>query len=203
MANVYAIRIHELADDFRRRVVAFVEGTGGSYVVARETDANRNHYQGWVRCDVKPQAIRARLKKAFPECVGNKAYSISAVKDFEAYSRYILKGTKEACADVVCACGLEITQEYLVNEHRAYWSRAEKPGKSNRNLVEEVHEWVVERQQTGRVCRRDIAQRVCDVITSRKKALNTFYARSVVNTVAYLSDMDAREIILDEIANKY
>lgn len=203
MSNVYAIRIHELADDCRSRVIAFVQGCAGSHVVARETDANRIHYQGWLRCDIKPQALRVRLKKTFPECVGNKGYSISAVKDFEAYARYILKGTKDSMADVVSACGLEVNEEYLQNEHRAYWSRAEKPGKSNRSIVEEVHEWIVERKQTHDVCRRDIAERVCEVLTSRKKPLNTFYVRSVVNTVAYLSDRDMREIILDEIVNKY
>lgn len=203
MSNVYALRIHELADDCRSRIASFVESSGGSYVVAREADANRIHYQGWLRCDVKPQALRARLKKAFPECVGNKGYSISNVKDFDAYSRYILKGTKDSMADVVCACGLEITSEYLQNEHRAYWSRAEKPGKSNRSLVEEVHEWVIERQRTQEVSRRDIAERVCEAVTSRKKPLNTFYVRSVVNSVAYLSNRQMREIILDEIINKY
>lgn len=203
MANVYAIRIHELADDTRSRVISFVEAIGGSHVIARETEASRVHYQGWVRTDIKDGALRARLKKNFPECVGNKGYSLAAVRNFENYARYILKGTKEQYADIIAAYGLEINADYLASEHRAYWSVAEKPTKSNRSIVEEVHEWVVERSQTHDVCRRDIAERACDIITSRKKPLNTFYVRSVVNTVAYLSNRDSREIILDEIVNKY
>lgn len=203
MTNVYALRVHELADDFARRVTSFVQDAGGSYVVARETDANRVHFQGWLRSDIKPQALRARFKKAFPECVGNKGYSICAVKDFEAYSRYILKGTKETMADVVCYQGLEVTEQFLMNEHRAYWSRNEKAGKSNRSVIEEVHEWVIEQKCHRGVTRRDIAEKVCNVMTARKKALNTFYVRGVVNTIAYLSDTTMKEIILDEIVNKY
>lgn len=199
MANLYAVRIHELAADFRDRVSRFCESVDGSYVVAREVEAKRHHYQGWVRTSIQPQAFRVRVKKAFPECVGNRAYSVKAVRNFESYSRYILKGTRETLADVVCYQGLEITPEFLADEHREYWSRAE----SNRSFVEEVHEWVVERRQTHVVDRRAIAERVCDLLTSRKKALNIFYVRSVVNAVAYLTDLNGREIILDEVQNKY
>lgn len=202
MANVYAVRFH-LGDDARDRVIALCERTGGSYVIARETDASRPHYQGWIRTDIKEGTLRPRIKKAFPECVGNKGYSLGKVRDFESYSRYVLKGTKEEVADVVCYCGLQITPEYLANEHRAYWSKAEKPGKSNRAIVEEVHEWVVEQKKVREVTRRDIAARVCDTLVARKKALSTFHVRGVVNTVAYLTDMTSREIILDEIVNKY
>lgn len=201
MANVYAIRVHELGGDFRGRVVSFVEATGGSYVVARETDATREHFQGWLRCDVKPQTLRVRFKKAFPECVGNKSYSISAVKDFDAYSRYVLKGTREEVAQVVCYRGIELSADYLQQQHRAYWSKAEKPGKSNRSLVEEVHEWVCEQSET--VDRRTIARRVCDTLAARKRGINTFYVRSIVNTVQWLTQYEAREIICDEISNKW
>lgn len=198
MANVYALRIHELADDSRRRVVALCESSGGSYVVARETDATRTHFQGWVRTDVKPQAFRARIKKAFPECVGNKGYSCATVRDFESYSRYILKGTKHAFAEVVCYSGLQVTEEYLASEHRAYWSKAEKPGKSNRSLLEEVHEWTVEKMKDEEVSRRDIARRVCETLAARKRPINTFYVRGLSNTVQWLVDLQAREIILDD-----
>lgn len=203
MANVYAIRIHDLADDFRRRVSSFFEGTGGSYVVARETDASRAHFQGWVRCDLKDQALRARLKKSFPECVGNKGYSISKVKDEEAYGRYILKGTKEAIADVVCFHGLTVTEEFLMNEHRAYWSRAEKPSKSNRSMIEEVHEWTVEKMKEAHVSREDIARRICETLAARKKSISVFHVRGMTNTIEWLCDRDRQELILQEIVNKW
>lgn len=204
MANEHAIRIHELGDDTRSRLCDFVKSIAGSYVFARETDATRTHLQGWIRCDLKQQALRARLKKAFPECVGNKGYSISLVKDHEKYARYILKGTKEEIADIVCYCGLQIDEEYLQAEHRAYWSTHGKPSKSNRSIVEDVEEWATSQKWPDVFDRRrDVAQRVCDVITARKKAMNLFYARGVYNTVMYRMDNRFAENFVEEIISKY
>lgn len=203
MSNVYALRIHELADSVRNRLIHLLEGIPGSYVVAREIEAERPHYQGWIRTEIKPQALRVRLKKAFPECVGNRAYSLKAVKDFEAYSRYILKGTRSTQPDIVAYQGLALSPEYIANEHRAYWSRAEKASKSNRSVIEEVHAWAVEEARERSVSRRDLAEYACGLIASRKKPINTFYVRGVINTVAYLTNDVSREIILDEIVNKY
>lgn len=204
MAFEHAIRIHELDQTFRVRVLAFFKDINGSYVFARETDAARAHYQGWVRCDIKQQALRARLKKHFPECVGNKGYSISLVKDHEAYSRYILKGTKESRADIVCYCGIEITPDYLAAEHRAYWSTHDKPSKSNRSIVEEVEEWV--RSQAWENIeekKRDVARRICETITAHKKGLNSFYARSIYNTVMFRNSSNFQEDMINEIISKF
>lgn len=203
MANVYAIRIHELADDCRRRVIDFCESISGSYVLARETDAARVHYQGWIRTDWKSPRLRSRLKKAFPECIGNKGYSLSCVKNEEAYARYTLKGTKETMADVVCYSGIKIDEEHLAKEHRIYWSRAEKPGKSNRSLVEEVHEWAVETARKKEIGRHDIARRICETQAERRKPINVMYVRGVTNTVQWLLSMESQEIILEEIVNRY
>lgn len=201
MATVYTVRIHELADDTRRRLCDFLKSLDGSYVFARETDAARVHYQGWIRCDIKHQALRVRLKKAFPECVGNRAYSVGVVKDFQAYSRYILKGTREEMADVVSFYGIELDQEMLQNEHRVYWSsHGEKPGKSQGAIVKQVEDWyntqgwddIDER-------RREVARRVCDVITSHDKPLNLHYARYVYNSVMYRNSNAFRDGVVEKI----
>lgn len=203
MANEHAIRIHEIDQETRGRLLRFVEGIGGSYVFARETEAARSHFQGWIRCDIKQQALRARLKKAFPECVGNRGYSISQVKDHEAYSRYILKGTKETIADIVCYSGIEINADYLASEHRAYWSTHEKPSKSNRSIVEDVEEWVKAQKWTDiDEKRREVAMRVCDTITGRKKALNMFYARAVYNSVMYRNSDPFQRNFIEELISK-
>lgn len=204
MANLHAVRIHELAGDIRSRVIALCKGVSGSYVVVRETEASRVHYQAWFRTDLSQPTFRARLKAAFPECVGNKGYSLTKVRDQEAYERYLMKGTREEMPDVVCYCGLQVDSDYISGHHRAYWSRAEKPGKSNRSLVEEVHEWYVERSQFTDVSRRDIASRICETLAARKKSISVFHVRGMTNTVQWLSSSPgAREIILDEICNKY
>lgn len=203
MATAYTVRIHELGDDTRRRLCDFLKSIDGSHVFARETDASRVHYQGWIRCDIKHQALRVRLKKAFPECVGNRAYSVGVVKDFQAYSRYILKGTREEMADVVSFKGIEfdLDQERLQNEHRAYWSsHGEKPGKSQGSIVKQVEEWyntqgwddIDER-------RREVARRVCDVITSHDKPLNLHYARYVYNSVMYRNSNAFRDGVVEKI----
>lgn len=204
MANVYAIRVHELDITSASRVRSFCESTGGSYVVARETDASRVHYQGWIRCDIKSQALRARLKKAFPECVGNKGYSLTAVKDFEKYSRYILKGTPEELAVVIAYYGIELNEETLASEHRAYWSTHSKPGKSNRGIVEEVEEWVKSQEWTDdRNKLYEVAERVCDTITARKRSLPLYYVRGVVNTLMYRNDANTRKEFLREVISKF
>lgn len=204
MANEYAVRIHEVGSDIRERLLQFVSNLDGSYVFARETEATRVHFQGWVRTSVKPQAFRARLKKSFPECVGNKGYSVSQVKDHEAYSRYILKGTKETIADIVCYCGIEINEDYLASEHRAYWSIHEKPSRSNRSVVEEIEEWIASQEWTNVDEKKEqIATQICDVITSRKRGMNMFYVRSVFNTVMYRKSQRFRNSFVDELISKF
>lgn len=203
MAYLHAVRVHEIGDRALDRLTTLVRAIDGSYVFAKEVDATRVHYQGWIRCDVKPQALRVRLKKAFPECVGNKGYSLTAVKDEDAYKRYILKGTKEEMAQVVCHCGIEITSEYLAAEHRAYWSKAEKAGKSNRSVVEEVSEWVAAQEWPDVLSKEyAVAERVCDVITSKKKPLNMYYAEGVYNTVMYRASDEFKEIMIRKIISK-
>lgn len=200
MANIYAVRVHELADTISARVVDFCQAAGGSYLVVRETDATRTHYQGWIRCDVKPQALRARLKKAFPECVGNRSYSLTAVKDYESYHRYLLKGTESEMPHVVAYQGIELNDETIAAQHRAYWSMHGKPSKSNRAILDEVEEWVAAQKWTDIEQQKyEVAEHICDVITSRKKGLNTFYARAVYNTVMYRASEESRRRLVNEI----
>lgn len=204
MAYEYAVRIHDLAADTVDRLRDFVKGVGGSYVFARETDATRAHFQGWIRCDVKPGTMRAKVRKAFPECVGNKGYAMPQVRDHEAYARYILKGTKEEIAHVVCYCGIDINEEFLQAEHRAYWSVHEKPSKSNRSICEDVEEWAKSQTWDDTWSKKEaVARRVCDTITARKKAMNLFYARGVYNTVMYRLDDPFRESFIQEIISKF
>lgn len=203
MAFLHAVRVHDLSDDTRTRLCSFAQAIPGSYVFARETDAARAHFQGWIRCDIKPQAMRVRLRKAFPECIGNKGYSLTQVKDEEAYKRYILKGTREEIAHVVCYSGIQINEEFLAAEHRAYWSKAEKATRSNRPIVDEVEEWVkLQKWDDINYKEKDVAQRVCDVIVAKKKALNMFYARGVYNTVMYRASESFRDYVIAEIISK-
>lgn len=200
----YAVRIHEVTADIRERLLEFVKKVDGSYVFVRETDANRSHYQGWVRCDMKQQTFRVRLKKMFPDCVGNKGYSVSNIRDFEAYSTYILKGTREELPDVLCYSGIELTEQTIADAHRAYWSKAEKPSKSNKAIVEEVTDWALAQGWEGDMYQRqwDVAKQVCDTIVGKKKPLNMFYARGVFNSVMYRLDSGFSKGFISELLEK-
>jgi len=204
MSTVYTVRIHELGDDTRARVCDFLKSIDGSYVFARETDAARVHYQGWIRSDIKHQALRVRLKKAFPECVGNRAYSVGVVRDFQGYSRYILKGTREEMPDVVSFQGIEVNEEMIQNEHRAYWlSKSEVIGKSQGAIVKQVEDWYnLQGWDDIDERRREVARRVCDVITSHDKPLNLHYARYVYNSVMYRSSNVFRDGVVEKIISE-
>ena len=207
-SNVYAVRVHELAgDDTKRRLLDLCEGLTGSYVFARETDAARTHFQGWVRTDIKPQAFRVRVKKAFPECKGNKGYSITAVKDFEAYQRYILKGADaDSLPDVVCFSGLELGPAQIKDAHAAYWESktVKKPAKSQPGIVSQVREWA-DAQEWDDIDehREDVARYVCDVITGANKPLNLSYARFVYNAVMYQRSGRFQKMFVDKIVSEY
>lgn len=74
----YLIRIDVIGDEsvFRTKVVEWVSSKGKS-IGCYEYHAGNHHYHVWLRSDCKLQALRASFKKSFPECVGNKSYSIS------------------------------------------------------------------------------------------------------------------------------
>lgn len=201
MAHEYAVRIHEFSDDVCSRLCDFVKSIPGSYVFARETEATRAHFQGWIRSDIKQQAFRVRLKKAFPECVGNKQYSITMVKCHDSYARYILKGTRDHIADIVCFSGIQITRQYLQAEHDAYWSSHPEKQKS---ILDEVEAWaMMQKWSDVYEKRRDLAKRVCDAASFRNKGMNVFFLRSLFNTLMYRLDGRFADDIVSEIISKY
>lgn len=200
MANAYTIRVHEINDTIRERLVRQLERTGGSFLLVRETQANRAHYQGWVRTDLTQQTFRVRIKNALPECVGNRAYSIGAVRDLEAYFAYMMKGTREEVPDVVAYWGIDLSEEIIRDKHRAYWSLHDKPTKDNtKSVMSELREWASLQELPTRA---ELARKACDIMVGRHKVLNLFYVRALVNSVAYQTNHDERENIIDEIVNK-
>lgn len=202
MAYVYAVRVHEV-EGSRARVVELCEKTGGSYVICRETDASRTHFQGWIRCELKDQALRKRLKAAFPEAVGNKGYSLTAVKDFEAYSRYVLKGTEKDIAEVVCHCGIDLSEDVLRREHKLYWDVHRKTaGKGNRAVVDEVVEWARAQAIPRHEMVDRVVERIAEVLVSRKKGCDVYRTTMYANNVLMLLDDSFKDSFCDEVKNK-
>lgn len=204
MSNVFAVRIHDVSIDLDHCIRSFCQSIDGSYMFVRETDANRVHFQGFYRTDMKPATFRSRLRKAFPSNRGNKGYSCTCVKDFNAYVKYILKGMPGQLPEIVCHCGISITDEYVREMHEEYWKTHNKGRKTNLSLLDEIEEWVnVQKWDDVDVKRFDVAEKVCDVITQRKRGLNVFNARAYYNTVMYRQSERYRTSIIHEIISKY
>lgn len=203
----YAVRIHadELGDDCHGRVRRFFQGVDGSYVMACETEATRTHFQGWIKTITALGTLRARLKAAFPECVGNKGYSLGKCREFEAYQRYVCKGTITQPPRITCKCGMGITDEYISGMYAEYWRQNEKIVRNTSTLAAATADYARRLMEQGCVVsRRDLARFCCDAVIERNKPeINVFRIRNIVNRVMYEVDHDAREIILDEIVNRY
>jgi len=200
----YALRLHSVSEDAQQRLKTLLSGIDGSYVMCKETDATRDHLQGWVRCGLQQQTLRKRVIKMFPECVGDKGYSLTKVRSMEDYGDYTLKGTEDSMPDVVAYCGIELTEQYIADAHRRYWSKKKKPGKSNKAVVEEVTDWALSQGWEGDMYQRrwDVAKQVCDVIVGKKKPLNAFYAKGVYNAVMYRLDGGFAKTFVEGIIDK-
>lgn len=203
MANMYALRLHvdcmgeNGLDILRELLIRNID----AYVMARENDASREHVQGWVCTDMRINTLRARIKRAFPGVVGNKGYSLSEVKDREAYRDYVLKGTPEEPADIVCSCSFDVCEGALRAAHRRYWSKHADRSKSKLGIVRETLEWA--KSLCELPPRIEIARQVCGLIVGRNKPLMMHYVKGVVNAVSWSLDSREQEKMLEIINDFY
>lgn len=203
--NSWALRIHldGMGDNGldKLRELLRVVGSDG-YVFALETDATRNHVQGWVRTELSQQAFRARIKRVYPGVVGNRGYSLSVIKDFDAYSDYVLKGTPTDVATVVAHHCVQMSDEYLAAAHRRYWSKHGTTKSSSKGaIVAEVYSWANSFAEAPD--RMAIIERVCDVLAERNKPLMVPYVKGVVNMVMYKLDGTEKKRLMQYIADSY
>lgn len=119
--TVWALRVHECDGVDDNSITNFMSKLDGPYLVAKESEANRVHYQGWFISKIKDVTLRARVKKAFPSVVGNNGYSLKPAKDADKYMRYICKGTREVPPVVVTKHGILYTDEWVKNQWEAFW----------------------------------------------------------------------------------
>lgn len=205
MVNSWAVRIHVdgMGDNGVDRLRELLRDVGSSdgYVFALETKANREHVQGWVRTELSQQTFRARIKRMFPGVVGNKGYSVRVVRDFDAYSDYVLKGTPTDVATVVAHHCVQMSDEYLAAAHRRYWSKHGSKSSSKTAIVEEVFCWANSFAEAPD--RRSIVERVCDVISGRNKPLMVPYVKGVVNSVMYKLDGTEKNRLIEYITDSY
>lgn len=188
MATIYAVRVHQCDGVTDERVQEFFRNLQASYVIARESDASRVHYQGWICTDMKDVTLRARIKKAFPECVGNNGYSLKPVKDTpEVYMRYCMKGTETQAPAIVCAQGLEWTLEWIAEQHTKFWSdeRAKAYGlkKSKMSVTETIWSDVDNLSKERPVKVADVVRIILDNWVAVGKPFDSYTVKRLTNTI--------------------
>lgn len=199
-SNIYAIRIHEINPDQGSRLISLLDKLDASYVIAREHEANRPHFQGWIRTEMVIGTLRVKVKTAFPEAVGNKGYSLKKVKDFERYQRYTLKGTIQQHPDVVCMRGIGLDTQYVEQQYAEYWKQNVAIVRSTQTLIAAGIDWWSKAHEPTR---RDLAKFICDTLVERNKEINVFKVRNIMNSIVYQMSPTHQEILLDEIVNKF
>lgn len=198
---MWAVRVHTdaMGSDWLPILLKLLRHDIAGYVFALETQASREHIQGWVGTDISREAFVARLKRAFPLARGNRMYSVKVVKHEQEYKDYVLKGTVTDMPTLVCHMSFDASPEAIKIAHERYWAKHQTMRNSKMGIVQEVCEWA---QSQERVSRWDIAYQVCDLTTSRNKPLMLHYVRGVVNAVEWKVNSQERDKFMDDIINK-
>lgn len=196
-AVVWTVRIHEVDGVTRDHVTSFFSRMDGAYLVVREADASRPHYQGWAISRLKEVTLRLRIKTAFPDLVGNKGYSLVACREPEKYMKYVLKGTRESPPDVVCVSGVEYTEEWRSAQHDAFWaaevSTAYEAKKAKLSAVEKV--WAIV-ATLDKVTPRRVGAIIIKVFSDAGKPFDVFQVKRLTTTIMCRYDPEFRKIVL-------
>lgn len=177
----YAIRVD---------AVDFIYGdwlsSQGSWWAVKELEDNNPHFHIYLRSDKKISAIRADFKRKFPDLKGNGKYSITVCRDPESYAKYMAKGgSVEQEPEVVGRYGLEYSDEWISDQHEAYWERNRQLTVARRKvnicdaIVAICKEENVKWDDRKLICEKYI--RECG---ARNRAFSLYSVRSVVNLVS-------------------
>lgn len=193
-ATVYAVRIHQCDGVTDDAIAAWCGGLDGAYYMAKETEASRVHYQGWVVTRLKDVTLRLRIKKAFPGAVGNKGYSMTECKDVDAYQRYCCKGTRESPPELVAARGVEYTAEWVAAQWEAFWRDERSTGYELKKAKQSADEVVWERvEKLDKVTPRHVLTVIVDVYTGVGKKFDMFQLKRFCNVIMSRYDKEFRK----------
>lgn len=201
MALPYALRLD--SEDVAK-FIDWLDADGGSYLVVRETVSGENpHFHAILWSARKIQAVRVSFKRAYPELVGNKSYSIAEVRDVDKYHRYMCKGdSKELAPEVVGAYGMQYMDVLWQNEqHDEYWTE-------NAVIAARAHAATSMVDFTTDACKNAgiswadkhaIAKVYIKEAVARNKSINIFAIRAQVNLISCLLCPD--DSAIDDLAN--
>lgn len=190
--NRYALRA-DLSDSDKENLSKWCTENADGFIVARETVEGENpHIHAILETTKTLKAVRSSFVRAFPNCSGNKGYSLKQCNDdWAAYVRYICKGTKDVAPVIWTRCGLDYTDAVIQASWEKYWvnNAAIEENRSKRTKVEKAN--IIEQiekicKETNITDRKDIARVYIRLFRDARKGINVFAARAVVNTVACL-----------------
>lgn len=205
-SDVFALRVDCRDIDVVNRLLSWLEADGGAWFAVLEGGEDNPHIHAVLHSGKKIATLRQSFNRAFPDCTGNGAYSLTGVVDLDKYHRYMCKGDgPDACEgpQVVGAYGVQYTDEWLCQQHEAYWDEnraiAEAKKAKALPLLDEVAalcrdanvRWDHDQQIAALLIREQVR---------RGKALNTFALRSQVNLLKVMLCPDDRAV--DHLAEK-
>lgn len=207
----FALRVDQSEGYDDAAMSSWLSANCSNFLGTEEQEGANLHLHFFLHSQKKLQALRAALKARCSWLVGNGSYSLKPCDDdYEPYINYICKGAdEESLPEVKFKQGLEYTEEYIAARHAAYWLKAVELARSSKkrasmsllgNVVEQVEAVAKQKKLKGHE-REDIAKIYINMCISAKKPINSFYAKSVVNTVSCLLEGDQIDILATEIAS--
>lgn len=195
----------DISEDQKDKVIQWINKFDG-YILVREVAPSGAHCHAILDAHKDLKSVRNSFTRAFPELIGNKAYSLKECNDdYDAYIRYICKGDSKEIAPVVWGrCGLlytdaaiaEAHEKYYVNQEAVIENAAKRKKIDKLNLVEELEKAC---KAKGYTSRKEISLEYIRRYRDARKGINVFAAKAVVNTVWCLLQGDHAE---EELAHK-
>lgn len=205
-----ALRADCLGDQFQSEIIQWCR-QWDAYLLVHETAEGENpHVHAIIHTVQTLKKVRNSFTYKFKEHVGNKAYSIKVCDDdFEAYIRYMCKGTSAEVGPVVWgSCGLKYTPEVIKDAHGMYWvnNKAIQINKAKAIKCEKLKPVELVEKEAKKLGlkghdREGVAKVYIRLWRDARKPINLYAARGVVNTVCLLLDGGSEDDLARKIAD--
>lgn len=192
----YALRL-DVQIHWTDRVSKWCSENGNGFIVVFEAAGDNLHIHAIIDSVKSIKVLRSSITRSFPECVGNKGYSLKLCDDnYDAYIRYICKGEDASTPPQVwCKQGLKYTAEDISNAHAMYWvnneslkeNAAKRVKVEKESIIDQVEKLAKEKGFKGHE-RVEVSKIYLRLFRDARKGINIFAARAVVNTVCLLLD---------------
>lgn len=175
-----------------------------SFFVVREGVSNP-HVHMWLSGDKEYAAVRKDIQRSFAGA-GNGFYSLKRCdSDYVDYYRYMCKGEEQGSLPDVCfRQGLLFTDEWVQEKHDEYWEFNASivcARGSAENVVSYV-EREAKRLKLDGTNREEVARIYVKHYVEKRKGVNVFHARSVVNTVCAILSVGAFDALVADVATR-